>query len=99
MLDTFLLTICSGLATCGVVFTLAKRSVPITVNDAKVMWAMHQKTAHCRGHKWKPIKLKKDKIVGFRCECGYTYTQKRPLVCRSIKQGGVHSELPASYFF
>ncbi len=95
MLNTLLLSICSGLAICGVVFTLAKRSAPITVNDAKVLWAMHRKTVHCSGHNWQPIKLKKDKIVGFRCQCGYKYTQKKPLVCRSMKHDGEYSELPS----
>ena len=99
MLNTLLITVWSGLVACAVVFALAKRSAPITVNDAKVMWTMHKKTAHCSGHKWEPIKRKKDKIFGFRCECGYKYTQKRPLVCRALKHGEEHSELPAPYSF
>jgi hypothetical protein len=99
MLNTVLLIICSSLATCAVIFTLAKRSAPITANDAKVLWVMHRKTAHCSGHKWQPIKLKKGKIVGFRCQCGYKYTQKRPLVSGSLKQCGEQPELPAFYSF
>lgn len=99
MINTLLLTASSGLAACAVVFTLAKRSAPITVNDAKVIWTMHKKTTHCRGHKWQPIKRQKDKIVGFRCECGYKYTQKKPLVCKELKHGEVTSELPAPYSF
>jgi len=99
MLNTLLLTAWSGLAACAVIFSLAKRSAPITANDAKVIWTMHKKTAHCSGHKWQPIKRKKDKIVGFRCECGYKYTQKRPLVCRALKRGEEQFELPAPTLF
>ena len=97
--NTLILTAWSGLAVCAIVFTLAKRSVPVTVDEVKVMWVMHRKTASCRCRKWEPIKRKKDKIVGFQCECGYRYTQKRPLVCRVPKHGVEHSDLPAPFSF
>ena len=99
MLNTLLVIACSSLAACTAVFTLGRCSAPITVNDAKVMWMMHRKGTHCSGHKWEPIKGKKDKIIGFRCECGHKYTQKRPLVCSAPKHHEEHSELPALYFF
>ena len=60
--------------------TSAKRSVPITLNDAKALWKIHKKSTKCNGHKWRPTSHRGDKIAGFECECGYKYTQKRPLI-------------------
>ena len=60
--------------------TSAKRSVPITLNDAKALWKIHKKSTKCNGHKWRPTSHRGDKISGFECECGYKYMQKRPLI-------------------
>ena len=60
--------------------TSAKRNAAITVNDAKILWKMHKKSTNCAGHKWRLITRRGGKISGFECECGYKYTQKRPLI-------------------
>ncbi len=60
--------------------TTAKRNVNITLEDAKTLWKIHKNSANCTGHKWQPLSRRGGKIAGFRCECGYKYTQKRPLV-------------------
>ncbi len=62
-----------------------RRSEPITVDEAKILWKMHKKTTHCAGKKWEPIAHKGDKLKGFRCDCGYRYTQKKPLVTGTFK--------------
>ncbi|HLE74569.1 MAG TPA: hypothetical protein VI864_00795 [Candidatus Bathyarchaeia archaeon] len=59
--------------------TSAKRNVPITVSDAEILWRLHKKSTNCAGHKWRLIK-RRNRISGFECECGYRYTQKRPLI-------------------
>jgi hypothetical protein len=60
--------------------TSAKRNVAITFNDAKALWHIHKKNVRCSGHKWRPISRKSGKISGFECECGYKYTQRRPIL-------------------
>jgi hypothetical protein len=65
--------------------TSAKRNVSITFDDAKALWHIHKKTTNCPCRKWKPISRKGGKISGFECECGYRYTQKRPLISSSPK--------------
>jgi hypothetical protein len=60
--------------------TSAKRSVPITFDDAKTLWEIHKKNTKCTGRKWRPISRRGGKISGFECECGYKYNQKRPIV-------------------
>jgi hypothetical protein len=62
-----------------------RRNEPITKEEASLLWKIHKKTAHCSGQKWKPLTRKGGKLKGFKCECGYHYTQKRPLVAGSHK--------------
>jgi len=62
-----------------------KRSEPITIEEAKMLWKIHKKTTRCGGQKWQPIRRKGDKLRGFQCECGYHYSQKRPMVAGTHK--------------
>jgi hypothetical protein len=70
-----------------------KRSEPITVDEAKMLWKIHKKTTHCGGQKWQPITRKGDKLKGFQCECGYTYSQKRPMLAGTLKAHGTISQI------
>jgi hypothetical protein len=69
-----------------------KRSEPITVDEAKVLWKIHKKTSHCGGHNWQPIKRRGGKLKGFQCECGYHYSQKRPMLSGTHKTAGSFSQ-------
>jgi hypothetical protein len=60
--------------------TSAEHNVPLTVDEAKLLWKIHKKSANCASHKWHLITRRGGKISGFKCECGYKYTQKRPIV-------------------
>jgi hypothetical protein len=60
--------------------TAVKRNEPITVDEAKTLWRIHKKNTHCTGHSWHPIKRRGGKIKGFKCDCGYKYSQIRPIV-------------------
>lgn len=57
---------------------LAKRYEPLTVEEAKLLWEVHKKKAQCEAKKWNKI-LRKNKMIGFTCGCGYKHTQKRPI--------------------
>ena len=57
-----------------------KRSETITLDEAKMLWKIHKKNCRCTGKKWHPLKRRGDKIKGFRCDCGFKYAQKRPIV-------------------
>lgn len=82
MFEAVMLTACSSLAVCSVCLSVAKRSAPVSKDDAEVLWNMHKQNDLCTAHKWKPVKRGRRKIVGFKCECGHTYTHKRPLLSR-----------------
>ena len=60
-------------------FTSAKYYAPLTPNEAKILWKIHKQNINCDGKKWQLIKHH-GKIIGFKCECGYKHTQKRPIV-------------------
>jgi hypothetical protein len=82
--------------------TSAKRSVTITPEDAKTLWKIHKNSTNCSSHKWRPLLRRGGKIAGFECECGYKYTQKRPIISTAPKNGHRdrknHASLPvASY--
>jgi len=85
MMDVLMNSVFMTVGPClviGVAFgvaALAKRNQVISFDDAKLIWTMHTKDSGCNQRKWQIIKRKKNKIVGFRCECGYEYKQKRPL--------------------
>ncbi len=98
MFETLMIAASSGLIICAIIFTI-RRAVPISANEAKIIWKMHHETARCKGHNCKLLTRKRDKIVGFQCECGYTYTQKRPLVCRSLKQNVEQPEYNIPFSF
>jgi hypothetical protein len=69
-----------------------RRNEPITVDEAKILWKMHKKTTRCAGKKWEPLDHRGDKLKGFRCDCGYRYMQKRPIL------SGTHKVIRQSYW-
>jgi hypothetical protein len=60
-------------------FTSAKHYAPLTLDEAKILWKIHKKDAKCRARKMQ-IVSRGAKIIGFKCECGYKYLQKRPII-------------------
>jgi hypothetical protein len=79
---------------CGLFFYViaVRRSEPITVDEAKILWKIHKRTTRCNGKKWQPIAHKGGKLKGFQCDCGYRYTQRRPIVA------GTHKVVHQSYW-
>ncbi|MCK5628562.1 hypothetical protein KAI12_03765 [Candidatus Bathyarchaeota archaeon] len=61
-------------------FVSAKRKAPITSEEARLLWKIHKNDSGCTHKKWNVTKRGKHKIVGFKCDCGYKYAQRRPLV-------------------
>ena len=74
--------------------TSAKCNVTITFEDAKALWHIHKKNTRCTSRKWRPIQHKNGKISGFECECGFKYTQKRPIISNKPKNNNVNPKRP-----
>ncbi|MBS7636467.1 hypothetical protein KEJ37_03875 [Candidatus Bathyarchaeota archaeon] len=66
-------------------FTSAKHYAPLTASDARILWKIHKQTAKCSSRRWREIRRGR-KIVGFACECGYKYMQKRPIATSTPQQ-------------
>jgi len=60
-------------------FASAKHYAPMTLTEAKILWKIHRKNVQCNGKRLREIK-RHGKMVGYECECGYKYFQKRPIV-------------------
>ena len=59
--------------------TSTKRYAPLTKDEVRALWQIHRKSTQCPARHWKKISHK-SKLVGFKCGCGYTHAQKRPIV-------------------
>ena len=57
-----------------------KLSEPISREEADILWKLHKNADNCASRKWKPRINKKGQITGFKCQCGYRYTQKRSVL-------------------
>jgi len=71
---------CTATAAAATCLVKIKRKTPISRKDADVLWKLHKQAAHCPGHRRQLQTGKHGEITGFECQCGYRYTQKRPLV-------------------
>jgi hypothetical protein len=55
----------------------------MTLDELVVLWKIHKQRAGCRTpiSKVKPVtSTHSDDFLGFRCECGYEYLSKRPII-------------------
>jgi hypothetical protein len=86
MLDVLMWVLWSALGGYSFWFvTHAKRSAPLTLDELVILWKKHKQEAKCRAplSRVKPIiDPRSDEFSGFKCECGYQYFSKRPLVQR-----------------
>ncbi|MEM3612640.1 MAG: hypothetical protein QXH40_04415 [Candidatus Bathyarchaeia archaeon] len=87
MIEIFAITLWISFAAYATwYFTSAKHYAPLTPNEARLLWKIHKQTTKCSSRRWREI-CRGRKIVGFACECGYKYTQKRPIVASTPQQG------------
>ena len=55
----------------------AKTEHPIGLNDLALTWKMHKRNTGCRAKRIQSMITLNNETVGFRCECGYEFIQKR----------------------
>jgi len=56
--------------------TLARDYVTLTGRETTLLWTLHKRQSNCFSTKFETIR-RKNKLVGFRCGCGYKYLSKR----------------------
>ena len=57
----------------------AKRTVPLTHDEAETLWKFHKQKVQCTADGWLEIN-RGGKIIGFECECGHKHVQTKHLV-------------------
>ena len=57
----------------------AKRVVPLTREEAETLWKFHKQKTKCRAESWQEI-VRRNKIIGFECECGHKHIQKKHII-------------------
>jgi hypothetical protein len=73
-----------GLALCfgfyiAYLLLSAKRVVPMTAEEAETLWKFHKQKMCCKAETWREI-IRRKKLIGFECECGFKHIQKKHLI-------------------
>jgi len=55
----------------------AKTEHPIGLNDLALTWKIHKQNTGCKAKRIQSLITLNNETVGFRCECGYEFIQKR----------------------
>ncbi len=63
---------------CWYVF-VGKTLQPVTTEQIDLMWRLHKTQSGCKGSRITDLLSYKEKVVGYKCECGYEFKQKRLL--------------------
>ena len=61
----------------------AKTDQPLSLDDLALSWRIHKQQNGCKANRILQLIKVKDEVVGFKCECGYEFRQKR-LVSQSL---------------
>jgi hypothetical protein len=60
----------------------AKELQPLTLDDLALLWRIHKHQTRCTASRLRELLIKNNNVVGFKCECGHHYLQKRLITQR-----------------
>jgi hypothetical protein len=60
----------------------AKEFHPLTLDDLALTWKLHKRQAGCKASCIHDLLVRNEEVVGFKCECGHEYVQKRLITQR-----------------
>ena len=69
---------------CWYVF-VGKTLQPVSAEEIDLMWRLHRMQTKCNGSRFTDLLSYREKIVGYRCECGYEFKQKR-LIAQNVQK-------------
>ena len=55
----------------------AKTFQPLSLDDLALSWKLHKNQTGCKTSCIHTLLVRNNEVVGFKCECGYDYLQKR----------------------
>jgi hypothetical protein len=64
----------------------AKTVQPLTLDDLALTWKVHKQQSGCNASRIHSLIKENDEIVGFRCDCGYEFIQKRLITQRPVER-------------
>ena len=71
---------------CFWYFFLAKTVQPLTLDDLALIWKLHKLHTGCKSRRIHSLLESKNEVIGFKCDCGYEFKQKRLITQRAIKK-------------
>jgi hypothetical protein len=57
----------------------AKTVQPLTIDDLALTWRVHKQQKGCTASRINSLIKENEEVIGFRCDCGYEFIQKRLL--------------------
>lgn len=63
---------------------LAREYVPLTGRETTLLWMLHKRQNNCFSTKFETVR-RRNKLVGFRCGCGYKYLSRRLISQRDLR--------------
>ena len=72
------LALCFGLYIAYLIIS-ARHDAPMTKEEAETLWKFHKTKTCCKAKTWNEI-TKKNKLIGYECDCGFKQTQKKPII-------------------
>ena len=72
-------------------FFKAKTVQPLTLDDLALTWKVHKQRDGCNASRINGMIKENDEVIGFKCECGYEFIQKR-LITQSRKEQHVAAD-------
>ena len=79
----------------------AKTVQPLTIDDLALTWNVHKQQKGCNASRIHGLIKENDEVIGFKCDCGHEFIQKRLITQRPVEQnvtaGNMHKERPTAY--
>jgi hypothetical protein len=67
-------------------FFRAKTVQPLTIDDLALTWKVHKQQSGCNSSRIHGLIKENDEIVGFKCDCGYEFIQKRLITQKPVER-------------
>jgi hypothetical protein len=64
----------------------AKTVQPLTLDDLALTWKVHKQQTGCTASRIHGLIKENDEVIGFKCDCGYEFIQKRLISQRPTEQ-------------
>ena len=70
---------------CFWYFFIAKTVQPLTLDELALIWQLHKQHTGCTSSRIHSLIESNNEVVGFKCDCGYEFKQRRLITQRISK--------------